>query len=365
MEKFDSIILGGGVSGVGAAIAAGRRGLRCLVLERDEFCGATSANSLRIIHGGLRYLQSLSLARAVGSIRAQAEIFRSYGDFVKPLPCIMPLDRLGLKSRLPVMLGTLLYRTLGLSSGVSVPEARVVGGAEAESLAPALSGRMRHGALLWHDGIISDLPGISDRLHAEALSAGAVMMRGVTVADISSRKGFVVKSVDGQSWASDSVIDARGPWVGINAELGWCLGFNLVLNRPLCKEAAISVRSPSGRLFFAAPRGGQSVLGTEYLPVPPPSPGSTSFNPSEESIQKFIDEFNQALPEAGLTLGDVASVDAGVLPRSPRRGDVEPLGSERVLNRSGLITLISTKYTTFLNLGRRAAGQALRYSRPG
>ena len=60
-ESFDLVIIGAGIHGVAAALAAARGGHRALVLERYDFGGATSWNSLRVLHGGLRYLQSLDL----------------------------------------------------------------------------------------------------------------------------------------------------------------------------------------------------------------------------------------------------------------------------------------------------------------
>jgi len=90
-SRFDLIIVGGGVYGIMIALEATRRGLAPLLLERDDFAAATSANSLRILHGGLRYLQRLDIGRSLESIRERAWWLSQFPEHAAPLPCLMPL----------------------------------------------------------------------------------------------------------------------------------------------------------------------------------------------------------------------------------------------------------------------------------
>ena len=66
---YDIVVVGGGIYGAMLHLEAARSGLRSVLVERGDFGGATSANSLRIVHGGLRYLQNLNVARSVESTR--------------------------------------------------------------------------------------------------------------------------------------------------------------------------------------------------------------------------------------------------------------------------------------------------------
>lgn len=359
-DKFDLIVLGGGVTGIGTALAARRLGLSCLLIERGTLCGATSANSLRIIHGGLRYLQTLNFRRSYSSIRAQTEICRDYAEFVEPLPCLMPLDRFGLKSKIPVSIGLGLFRALGFFAGSAVPLPRIIDPVQAENLAPCLGGKTPHGALLWHDALIRDLEGLTARIAADAKSLGAVLLTETEVVGVEKDSEFRVRAANGASWTAKAVVDARGPWAEVKSESGWCLGFNVILKKKLCAEAAFSIKSSAGRLFFAAPRNSGTALGTEYVPAPGPS-HFRKLVPGDMEIRSFIAEFNAALPGVNIAVEDVIDVDAGILPRSSARGRIEPAGEEKVYNDSGLISLLSTKYTTFLNLGRAAAKKAASY----
>jgi glycerol-3-phosphate dehydrogenase len=100
--RYDLIVVGGGIYGVMILLEASRRRLNALLVERDDFGGQTSFNSLRIIHGGLRYLQTLDLHRFRESVSERQWFLRTFPDLIRPLPCLMPLHGDGLR-RPPVL----------------------------------------------------------------------------------------------------------------------------------------------------------------------------------------------------------------------------------------------------------------------
>src|SRR5690606_21619254 len=122
-----------GISGLGVAQGAVRKGYKVCLLERHELATQTSASSLRIIHGGLRYLQSLDFERVRSSIRAQSAILEIYPSIVKPLKCLHPVDSFGLKSKSLCSVAAAAYNYLyksetGHSNGARVRRlSKVVG----------------------------------------------------------------------------------------------------------------------------------------------------------------------------------------------------------------------------------------------
>ena len=96
-EDYDLVVVGAGIQGAALFLEASRRGMRALVLDKGDFGGSTSWNSLRILHGGLRYLQTLDLPRFRQSVRARRWFFQAFPQLVRPLPCLMPLRGKGLK----------------------------------------------------------------------------------------------------------------------------------------------------------------------------------------------------------------------------------------------------------------------------
>ena len=143
-EVFDVLVIGGGIHGAAAARAAAARGLLTALIEQDDFGQATSANSLKIVHGGLRYLQHADIAKLRDSVRARREMFRRFPHLVAPLPCVLPTRGLGLRSR-PAMAAALLLndvlsadRNLGVAPASRLPRGRTISQAELKRRAPHL-----------------------------------------------------------------------------------------------------------------------------------------------------------------------------------------------------------------------------------
>ena len=83
-RRFDVAVVGAGIHGACVALEAVRRGLSCVLLERSDFGSQTSYNSLRIVHGGLRYLQSADLPRFFDSVAERRWFLQHMPDLVKP-----------------------------------------------------------------------------------------------------------------------------------------------------------------------------------------------------------------------------------------------------------------------------------------
>src|SRR4051812_36051048 len=94
-KVFDVLVIGGGIQGAAIAWEAARRGLDVALVDRGDFGGATSANSLKIVHGGLRYLQKGDFKRVRESIRERSGLLRLAPHLVRPLPCVLPLYKGG------------------------------------------------------------------------------------------------------------------------------------------------------------------------------------------------------------------------------------------------------------------------------
>src|SRR6266436_6929863 len=92
-QTFDVLIVGGGIYGLTMAYDAAARGLSVALVERDDFGSGASFNHLRTIHGGLRYLQTLDLARSRESIRERRTLARIAPHTVRPLLFALPLYR--------------------------------------------------------------------------------------------------------------------------------------------------------------------------------------------------------------------------------------------------------------------------------
>ena len=96
---YDLVVVGGGIYGAAVAWDAVGRGLRVCLIEKSDFSAGTSANSLKIIHGGLRYLQHADLRRMRESIREQRTLMRIAPHLVHPLPVLIPTYGHGIRGK--------------------------------------------------------------------------------------------------------------------------------------------------------------------------------------------------------------------------------------------------------------------------
>src|SRR5690348_6465613 len=89
--RFDVLVIGGGITGVGIALDAAMRGLSVALVERDDFASGTSGRSSRLIHGGIRYLEQGRLHLVYESIRERQILLTIAPHLVKPLAFTWPI----------------------------------------------------------------------------------------------------------------------------------------------------------------------------------------------------------------------------------------------------------------------------------
>jgi glycerol-3-phosphate dehydrogenase len=363
VETFDVLIIGGGISGLGVAREVASAGCSSLVLEAGTCGNATSNNTLRIIHGGFRYLQNFDLPRVIKSLNDQSALLNEVPGAVSPLPCLMPLTRFGVKSRLPVTCATLLYGAIMRANSSPLPAPHIVSPEKLHSTVKTLRSKAPHGALCWYDAVMTDPAAVTRHLMTQVTTAGGAIHEGTPVERVEGRnQNFTVHTTSGETFAARCVINTLGPWLGavqapkelIGPRPRWCKGFNLVIKQQLDPTYGIGVQSSDGRLFFYVPRGTGTAIGTWYLPHPDISVAPSV---SEHEVAQFLHAFNASLPEAGITKHDIVHIDVGVLPmeRTSPSGP-QLIAHERIHEREGYIEVLSTKYTTFRSQGRRVAG---------
>jgi glycerol-3-phosphate dehydrogenase len=359
VEQFDVIVIGGGVSGLGVARETTAAGISTLLVEAASCGNATSNNTLRIIHGGFRYLQTLDFPRVIKSLNDQTALITEVPDAVQPLPCLMPLARFGMKSRLPVTCANLLYGAIMRVNRSPLPSPHIISSSKVNSHVKILRNRAPHGALCWHDGVMVDPARVTSHLVNQITSRGGTIKTNTPVARVEkTTTGFTVHSSTGDSWSARTVVSTLGPnlaSIELPSELAgtrplWCKGFNLVVKQQLDPKYGIGIESADGRLFFCVPRENGTAIGTWYLPHPdvavPPSV-------SEHEIAQFLRAFNAALPGCEITKNDITHIDVGILPmeRTSPSGPIL-VAHERIHAHQGLIEVMSTKYTTFRSQGR-------------
>ncbi len=377
----DLIIIGGGIYGIMLALEAGKRGKRALLLEKDDFGGATSRNHLRTIHGGLRYLQSLDLPRFFESVPERRWFMANFPALVHVLPCLMPLYGRGLLRPGIMRAGLLLNdvlsigRNQGLAPGGRLPMGRVVGRASTRQLFPQVDRRGLKGGALWYDAAMPEHQRLLMELLRWACDLGATPLNYVEVDNLLLHQGQVRGVVATDRLAAQN-LEFRAPVV-INATGPWCrelaqkfdqdhprllrrrlLLFNILFRTKALSEHALALVPPSrpGHTYFVHNWHGRLLAGTGEVLLadddrePLPRPGD---------VAAFIADMNDAVPDLALGEGDIEGVYSGVLPAS---ASGKLAGREVILDHgkhqgpAGLFSVSGVKYTT----SRRVAEKALK-----
>jgi len=377
----DLIIVGGGIYGVMLALEAGRRGKRALLLERDDFGGATSRNHLRTVHGGLRYLQSLDLPRFFESVNERRWFLSHFPALVHVLPCLMPLYGRGLL-RPSVMRAALLLndvlglaRNRGVPSGQRLPMGRIVGRTQARRLFPQVDRRGLKAAALWYDAAMPEHQRLLMEILRWACGLGATALNYVQAGGLLRQqnqvRGVLAEDrLDGCAFEfrAPVVVNAAGPW---SRELAQnfdqdhprllqrrLLLFNILFRRRALGEPALALVPPGrpGHTYFVHNWQGRLLAGTGEVLL---ADGETETAPRPEHLAAFIADMNDAVPELALGEADIENVYSGILPATPSG---RLAAHEVILDHgahqgpAGLYSLSGVKYTT----ARRVAEKALR-----
>ena len=152
-DRFDVLVVGGGITGCGVALDAASRGLATALVEARDLASGTSSRSSKLIHGGLRYLEQLDFALVREALRGELILTRLAPHLVRPVPFLYPLTHRGWE-RPYVGAGMTMYDNLG--GARSLPRHRHLSRGAALRLCPALRGDALVGAICYHDAQTDD-----------------------------------------------------------------------------------------------------------------------------------------------------------------------------------------------------------------
>jgi glycerol-3-phosphate dehydrogenase len=374
---YDVVIVGGGIYGAMLHLEATRSGLRSVLVERGDFGGATSENSLRIVHGGLRYLQNLNVSRSVESTRERQWYLSSVPRLVSPLPCLLPIYERGRKRASVLSLG--LKASDAISAAVmyldcsvaDVPHGHLLDAPATLELAPAIPTHGLVGGAVWHDLSLrcpgrviiealkwaADFGGVAvNYVEARRLLTSKGRVRGVSVGEQGSRTSAELRA--------SVVINATGPWAGALANK-WgapddrlsplVVAWNVLLDRPPLSGHAVALQDPSSRgaLKFATALGGRLLVGTGYARLSSGRCESAEVV-AEGELDDFLAAVNRCVPRLEATRRDVLRVFSGVLPAAAPGSSVPR--ARNLLSAQGprgLFTVSGTKFTTARSAARR------------
>lgn len=374
-EPLDVLVIGGGVTGAGAALDAASRGLRTALVERRDLAWGTSRWSSKLVHGGLRYLASGAVGVAMESARERGILLeRTAPHLVRPIRQIIPLTPdvppgVGRRTFGGLRLGDGLRRAAGTSAEL-LPRARHVGHGELLAVAPGVRrDRLRGGLLAW-DAQLEDDARLVVALARTAAAHGARIATRCGAVAVASGGARLRDEQTGETFdvSARTVIEATGVWTGelsqglaVRPSRGSHLVVPLARLGGLAGILSLPVPGDPSRFVFAIPqRSGVAYVGItdEELPGPVPDVPEAP----EHDITFLLDTISAAL-ERPLTRHDVVGTFAGLRPlvddRSARRS--ADLSREHVVRTrpGGLVTVVGGKLTTYRRMAEDAVDAAV------
>ncbi len=356
---WDICIIGGGASGLGAALDAASRGLKTVLFEEFDFAKGTSSRSTKLVHGGVRYLQQGNIRLVMEALKERGLLLKNAPHLVHNQQFIVPNYKWWEKPYYGI--GLKIYDKMAGKLGLG--PSQFLSRDETLALSPTLDPEGLKGGVVYHDGQFDDAR-LAISLAQTAANHGAVLINYMPVTGLLKKQnrvcGVWVKDNIGHhayEVLSKVVINATGVFTDEirhmddpdNENLVQpSQGIHLVVDKSfLPGDAAIMIpRTDDGRVLFAVPWHRHIVLGTTDTPVSTPLPEPT---PSEDEITYVLGHIGRYLtkqPEKK----DVKSMFAGLRPLiKGKHKTTAALSRDHLIDvsSSGLITITGGKWTTY------------------
>jgi glycerol-3-phosphate dehydrogenase len=380
-EAWDVAVIGGGATGLGAAVDAAARGYRTALLEARDFAQGTSSRSTKLIHGGVRYLAQGDIPLVREALHERGLLFENAPHLVHRRDFVVPAYRWW---DLPFYgVGLKVYDLLAGRSNLG--GSRWIGPAAVVERIPTIVGRGLRGGIVYADGQFDDAR-LAIALARTFAGLGGAALNHAPVVGFSRRDGRISAVIarddeTGEELAVKArvVINATGvyadavrrlddPGAAASPLLTPSQGTHIVLERSFLPGncALLVPRTDDGRVLFTIPWHGRILVGTTDAPVPEPL---VEPRPRREEVAYLLEHVARYLSKRP-ELGDIRSTFAGLRPllrgHDPRAGDIgaptAKLSREHavVVSPSGLVTVTGGKWTTYRRMAADAVDRAVR-----
>ena len=371
-EEFDILIIGGGATGLGAAVDAASRGYKVGLLEGDDFAKGTSSKSTKLAHGGVRYLQNGDISLVIEALRERGLLCQNAPHLVKNLGFVIPsydwwnspFYGIGLK------IYDLMAGRLGLGPSEMISKDEVL------DKIPNVETKGLRGGVLYHDGQFDDAR-LAISLARTATSNGASLANYCKVTGLVKEEGHVV-GVTAHDTIGNSIFEVRAKAIinctGVfaddvlqmdnpeaKASIRPSQGVHIVLDKSFLpgEEAIMVPHTTDGRVLFAVPWHDVVVVGTTDTPL----------NERSNDPVATVEEIDFILENAGHymakkpTKKDILSTFAGLRPLAAggEEGSTKEVSRHHkvLVSPTGLISVLGGKWTTYRKMGEDAIDNAI------
>lgn len=371
-ETFDLIVIGGGITGCGVMLDAAQRGLRVLLVERQDIASGTSSRSSKLIHGGLRYLKQMQFRITRTACRERDRMMVLNPDLVRPIRFLYPARKGDNTPGWTVDLGLWMYDRL-----TNRPEKHThLTREEVEAMAPGLAVDNLDRTMAYTDGVADDAQ-LTLAIAATGFAYGGLMLTRAEAAEAITGtngriEGLILRDLESgrtHNVRAHLVINATGVWVD---QLRQAFGIAGTRLRPargshiifatdrIPLHAAVTIPSPDdGRPVFLIPHPEGVLMGTTdvYHDGSLDDPRVT-----HAEVDYLLRAVQAHYPEQRLSAADIAGSFAGVRPILYTHSDnpSEASREEDIWEESGMLSVAGGKLTTWRQTAEETVDAALK-----
>lgn len=369
--KWDFIIIGGGATGLGAAVDAASRGYRPLLLEQSDFAKGTSSRSTKLVHGGVRYLKQGNVSLVLEALRERGLLAQNAPHLVHHMEFIVPVYNwwegpfygIGMK----------LYDRLAGKLGLS--PSKVMSLDETLKQIPTVEPTGLRRGVSYYDGQFDDSR-LAVNLAQTTVDHGGIVLNYMPVISLMKKDdlivGVVAKDLEtGEEYEIEgrAIINATGVFTDSIRKMdepsakdivAVSQGAHIVLDKEFQpgKSAIMVPRTEDGRVLFAVPWHNRVVVGTTDIPVDGPE---LEPKPQEDEVEFLVSHAGKYLTR-GPKRSEVLSAFAGLRPlvKGSDESSTATLSRDHtiIISPAGLITITGGKWTTYRKMGQDVIDQA-------
>lgn len=383
--SYDVAVIGGGIAGAAIADEAASRGLRILLLEKDEFGSGTSSRSSKLIHGGLRYLELAgrdllrchfsqswkNLSFVFSSIHESRILQKTKPDLVHPHSILLPIYRSSPRRRWLIFLGTALYGTMAFLSGSRRFPRFLLSAKETLQKVPSLRQEgLLGGVVLWEN--LTDDKSLVHQTVQSAARKGAQTLHHAPVLryehDSAEKIYRITAKVEGSEkvFQAKRLVNATGPWIDQTRQMASPITDSFVL--PIAgahielkqfTPCSCLLQAQDHRFFFVINTGTVSRVGTTEREWNDPD----HVQPTEEEVAYLLESLRYYFPSLDFKKEHILRSDAGVRPlvRPSRESKANQVSREHAIFQTadGVLHVVGVKLTDHRRAAREVAARLI------
>jgi glycerol-3-phosphate dehydrogenase len=369
-EPWDVVVIGGGASGLGAAVEAASRGYRTVLIERFDFAKGTSSRSTKLVHGGVRYLEQFNITLVMDALRERGHMLRNAPHLVHNLQFVVPaFDYFSLPY---YGFGLKVYEQM--SGRLSLGASKLLSRTRTIEMLPGIADRGLRGGILYHDGQFDDARYAISLLRTfqdvggtavNYVEATGLLKQGGKIIGVRARDCEEDVPFDLQAKV---VVNASGVFteeilsmdsVAAESLLAVSQGTHFVLPHSFFpgSTALMIPKTADGRVLFAIPWHESTIVGTTDVPVDRPSVEPRSMAEERQFLIDHIAQYFGRRPRAD----EIQSMWSGLRPLVRKGGGkTSKLSRDHTIlvSKSGLVTVTGGKWTTYRRMGEDTINHA-------